>query len=147
MSTEASDTLLAELSKELGLPSLAFNENRVCRLVFDGSRVIDLERDVTGERLTVYSTLGPEPAPAVCRDLLVDCGTVCREANGAALALDVERSEIVLCQTLALDQIDAPRLAQLLTVVLKTAERWSSRLQDGPGEVQAIGQGTTWTRV
>lgn len=141
-----SDTLLADLARTLGLPTLQFNAQRVCRLMVDNRCEIDMECNPDGTVLTIYTSLGRALSSAICRELLTEAGKVGQETCGATFGLDADRDEILLAGTLPVANLTGAELATILESYVDVAARWTPRLSDVSGD-QAVVAGATWTRV
>ncbi len=55
------DELLAELGARMSLSGAVFDDNRACRLSFDGRLHVDLEAPTTARTLNAFGVVGPVP--------------------------------------------------------------------------------------
>lgn len=125
------DQLLLDLGQAAGLAQpLRFDEHGCARLVFDGQLAIDFERDADAGLLQVYSVLGPLPAQgreALLLQLL-QANLFGADTGGAALAVDADTGEVVLCRSAAAEGLAAPAFVQLVEQFVAVAEDWRERL-------------------
>ncbi len=125
------DQLLLDLGQSAGLAQpLRFDERGCARLVFDGQLAIDFERDADAGLLQVYSVLGPLPGQgreALLLQLL-QANLFGADTAGAALAVDADTGEVVLCRSVAAEGLPAPAFVQLVEQFVAVAEDWKERL-------------------
>ena len=126
-----SDQLLLDLGQSAGLAQpLRFDEHGCARLLVDGHLAIDFERDDDAGLLQVYSVLGPLPAQgreALLMQLL-QANLFGADTGGAALAVDGDTDEVVLCRGVAAEDLAAPAFVQWIERLVAVAEHWKDRL-------------------
>src|SRR5262245_42396363 len=95
---------LKQLGQDMGI-TLALDENRACRLVFDNRIEVDIEAPENAPDTVYFSgAVGIIPASdreAAYRSLL-EANLYGRGTGGAVLALDSDYNEIMLQRTLAI---------------------------------------------
>jgi len=127
------DALLGELARDLGVSQLALDRNGVCRLVFDGKVVVDLEPSHDGRALHMYGVVARIPAEG--REglfaSLLDANYFGQGTGKAALAIDSQNNEVVLQQQLELETLAASSFAQELQAFTDRLEDWQRRLEKG----------------
>lgn len=125
MSTHAAAELFSALGQHLGIPALALDPSGCCRLVFDGSRLVEMR--LAPQRLllcaNVTGTLGTEQAR-----LLLQANAWGAGSAGGWFALS-EQGSPCLHFALALEGVTAPQLLNQLELLLNTVETWEQRLQ------------------
>ena len=127
--------LLAELGKNMGIPSLKLDENNVCRLVFDKKMTVDMEASSDGKKGYIYSVVCPIPIETVEKEKLFDA---LMEANlfghgtgGSTFAADITAKEILFCRTLEIDKVNFTEFANVLEVFLNNLEIWLDKIKQG----------------
>ncbi|MGE0331174.1 MAG: type III secretion system chaperone [Ramlibacter sp.] len=139
---ESAHSLLAAYSQHAGVPGLKFSADGCARLLFEDAVAIDLEVDPGGDRIQIYSVLGPVPAgprEQLYRRLL-EGNLFGSQTGGAALSIDPVQDEVLLCRPYGLDADDAEHLAKVLEEFAGAAAHWRKLL--GGGELTA-GAGDT----
>ena len=119
------DELLREFGSRSGLGSLARNREGVCRLVFNGGLIVDIEAQDRAPDLHITATVGPlslDASTGLLRSLLA-ANLMIRENGGAALALDLNRDEIVLHRQLPLEGLGYAVFERNLEAFLNHLER------------------------
>jgi hypothetical protein len=137
--------LLNHLGVAMGLPALAFDEQGCARLMFDGKLEVNLEHDSDTGLLQVYAVLGPVPArgrEALYRSLL-EANLFGGQTFGATLAIDGSQQEIVLCRSVAPEEISSPGFAALIEQFVAATESWQQRIGAGGGEAAAPAPGAS----
>lgn len=128
MSTNAAAELLSALGQQLGIPALAPDSNGCCRLVFDGSRLVEMRLAPAPQRLllcaNVAGTLATEHA---C--LLLQANAWGAGSAGGWFALS-EQGSPCLHFALTLEGATAGQLLAQLELLLNTVETWERRLQE-----------------
>ncbi len=125
------EQLHSELGACMGLANMHLDDAGMCRLVFDGTTNVDLERDPHGETtLLLHAALGsvpPEGKQALYLRLLGG-NYLARETLGHVLAVDADAGEVVLCGNVDVENADVKILAEVLTTFVQTAQEWSRRI-------------------
>jgi Tir chaperone family protein CesT len=119
------DDLLREFGSRTGLGTLARNRDGICRLIFDGGLVIDIEAPDHDPDLYITAAVGPletDAGSALLRDLLAT-NLMGKESAGAALALDQTRDEIVLCRQLPVEALTYRAFERAIESFLNHLER------------------------
>ena len=121
-----------QLVRELGLRlslSLVLDQNGMCRMVFDGKTIVDLEAlRGEGEKFIIYATvakLRPGPREALYRALLE--ANLPGDTNGD-FSVDIERSEVLLQRTFNAERVTPPYVAEVVEKFVKRAAAWSERI-------------------
>ncbi len=130
------EAAIAELGQKMGV-TLQLDDNRACRLVFDGQLSVDIEAPTALPDHLIMSCgvspdLFPQAREAVLRSLL-HANLFGQDTGGGVLALDEARGEVVLQRTLAMAQCDLEDLLGALELMLQTAQGWVDRLQTERG--------------
>lgn len=130
------DDAIAQLGQKMGV-ELKLDENRACRLVFDGTINVDFEApDALADQLVmscvVAADVFPEGREAVLQSLL-EANLFGRGTGGGTLALDEERGEILLQRALTMSHADLQDLVNAMEQLVQYAEAWTERLKKGPG--------------
>jgi hypothetical protein len=125
--------LLGELARHLGVNELALDHNGVCRLVFDGKVVVDLEPSRDGRSLHMCGVVARIPAEG--REGLfaglLDANYFGQGTGRAVLAIDSQNNEVVLQQQLELETLAASSFAQELQAFTDRLEDWQRRMERG----------------
>jgi hypothetical protein len=140
----AVDDLLREFGARSGLGPLARNNDGICRLIFDGGLVVDIEAadgDPDLHLTAVVSPLRPDAGGALLRDLLA--ANLAKESCGAALALDVTRDELVLCRQLPVETLSYPVFERTLDAFLNHIERCRAYLNNSVDAAAGAPPGAT----
>ena len=127
------DNLLGMFGQQLGVGALTFDENGVCRLVFDGKFDMDIESADDGVALYVYAVVGQVPAgnrETVYAELL-SANLFGAGTGGATFAIDRERNEIVLSRCFRADATDFHVFVNEVESFVNYLELWADRLQAG----------------
>ena len=135
-------SLLAEFGSETGLGECPMDEEGVCRLVFDGDLVVDVEQEDIEEGqagFVLYSAVGLLPAddPKVLRRLL-GANLFARGTNDAVLALDEQLDEVVLFRRCEPEQMDYAAFVSVLTDFVNQLEYWREDLARGCAEEEGV---------
>lgn len=123
--------LLEVFGQHLGIGKLKFNDNGVCRLVFDEKFDTDIEMTDDGAAFFIYAVVGKAPTednPAFYRELLTANLFGTGTGNGA-LALDASRNEIVLSRRFSQDLSDVNLFAAEVEKFVNHLELWTDRLR------------------
>lgn len=125
------DDAIGQLGRQMGF-ELALDDNRACRLLFDGTLAVDIEApralpDTLVMSCKVAGGLPADGREAVLR-MLLEANLFGRGTGGGVLAIDDERDEIVLHRTLAMNRADVVDLVDALEQLLQYAEAWIGKL-------------------
>ncbi len=128
------DNLLADLGQRMGLPNLKFNEHGLCRLAFDTTILIDVERGDDPQSVHLYSVLAPIPAEGreALFERLLTANLFGHETGGATFGLDLLNNDIVLSRTLDTTRLDGNDFAAQVDVLVNAVENWSKQLAAAP---------------
>lgn len=132
-STVNIDNLLDRFGRQLGLGKLKFDENGVCRLVFDEKFNTDIELADDGATFYMYAVVGkipPDNREAFYFELLsahlFGAGT-----GGGTFAIDRARNEIVFNRSFSQDLTDLDVFAGEVERFVNYLELWTGRFQNG----------------
>lgn len=135
------DDALSALGRQMNVPALAFNDDGVCRMVFDGALVVDCER-VAGsdEAAWLYAVVASLPAEreAVLMRLL-EANLFGAETGEASLALDSVAGEILLQQKVDTAAMNDAVFAATLERFVHVLEYWRGELAAMPSGAVADG--------
>ena len=125
------DAAVANLGQAMGM-DLKLNENRACRLVFDGNLAVDIEAPaLLPETLVMTCSLSkgipPDSREAFYQSLL-EANFFARGTGGGVMAYDEDREELVLQRMLAINSADEQDIVNALESLLAYAESWIERL-------------------
>lgn len=122
--------LLLEVAESLGLPDLRLNPSGVCQLV-DGALEVTLE-EVPIERVVhLYSVVArvPDHDREAFYARLLEAQLFGREiGENMRFGLEAATQEVLLCQQLSLDGLEAASLISAISQMLNWAEHWQDRL-------------------
>jgi hypothetical protein len=130
MGTMSINDILSEFGSRTGLGALSRNRDGICRLVFDGNLVVDIEAKDGQSDLTITAAVGSsggEIGAAVLREFLA-ANLMIADNAGAALGLDLVRDELVLCRLLPVDGWSYATFERTLDGFLKHLERCRAHL-------------------
>jgi len=131
----AAQGLLSTLGTHIGLADLTFNEENVCRLVFDKAIVVDLEYLPDTHLLQVYSVVGNDPGESVATlRKLLSANLFGQGTGGAVLSLDEDRGEILLSRTFDVSAVDSRVFIEQLDVFASHVEAWTAELVTDSGD-------------
>ena len=135
------DDILMEFGTRTGLGALNRNRDGICRLVFDGGLVVDLEAKDGDADVSITAAVGPlgdDVGAAVLRDFLA-ANMMITENGGAALGLDLARDELVLCRQLPAADLNYATFERTLDAFLKHLERCRAHLAEAETEGPTTG--------
>lgn len=140
------DDAIAQLGQKMGV-ELKLDENRACRLVFDGTLNVDFEApEALADQLVMSCVVAPDVFPegreAVLQSLL-EANLFGRGTGGGTLALDEERGEILLQRALTMSRSDLQDLVNAMEQLVQYAEAWMERLKKGPGAAPEVSMGSS----
>lgn len=124
------DDVLREFGSRTGLGQLARNRDGICRLVFDGGLVVDLEAKDDKADVSITAAVGPlggDVGTAALRDFLA-ANLMIDENGGAALGLDLTRDELVLCRQLPSEGLNYATFERTLERFLTHLQRCRAHL-------------------
>lgn len=138
------EQLLNDLGLTMGLPDLKFNEQGCARLVFDSKTSVNLESDADTGQLQIYTDLCPLPPEgreALYLSLL-EGNLFGLQTQGATLAVDSANHEVVLCRTLAAEELSANAFLAIIESFVNCAEQWRAQIKGGGQQPPAAAQQT-----
>ncbi len=139
--------ILREFGNQTGLDGLSLDENNMCRLIFNGEMVVDIELLSDGKTFFMYATVGKVP-PTKEGELykeLLKANLFGRETGGASFGLYEEKGEILLHRRFDCDSTDYDTFCSALESFVGALEHWRNRLSSWePGDTQK-GQGFNTT--
>lgn len=128
---------LAELIRELGahlrLPDVDPDEDGAATIVIDDTFEIVIEPGEDGRRILISAAVGALPVDAreaVFAELL-EANLVGQGTGTAALAIDPDREEIVLCRVILQTDLDFDDFDQELVVFTNALRYWRERCESG----------------
>jgi hypothetical protein len=123
--------LLSALGAHIGLPNLALSDDNICRIVLDGSLVIDIEHRLGSDNVQAFSVVGPHPGDNVQLLHKLLAGNLFGQGTGGAvLGLDEQRGEVLLCQPFDLSVITSERFISTMEAYVGYAQAWTSEILD-----------------
>ncbi len=124
--------MLMELGEALGLGKLEFNDDGLCRLVFDGKLTVDIELAPDGEGCFFYSTIctAPSESEADLYAALLEANLFGGATGKAVFALDSNRGEILLWREIEGEQTDFQSFSQELERFVNHVEHWGENLKE-----------------
>ena len=123
------DQFLEQLSAQLELSILKFNSDSVCRLIFDGEFVVDLEWVSESHSLHMYSVVNSRASHIEPRYLeMLKANLFGRGTNGSVFSIDTNRDEVLLIQTFATLHLDITTFVRQLELFVDTASYWKQLL-------------------
>jgi len=122
--------ILAELTREIGLEGTQFDENHMCRLVFDDKLAVDFENPPDQNLLLVYASAGklPRDGREQLYKMMLEANLFGLGTGGAVLALDANLDEIILFRRYPSDDIDYDKFKQDLELFLESLEQWQDKV-------------------
>lgn len=124
---------LAELSQQIGLENLAFNEDSVCCLEVADRFAVQIEWEQTSDSLVFLSRVAEPPASGreeLYRTLL-QANFLFHETTGETLCLDPETGDVMLCRVFPLATTSTASLLTEFTYFLQTTDTWADRINSG----------------
>ena len=129
MKEQKASQLLRALGQRIGIADLQFNEDRVCRIVIDGSTVVDVEQLEDEQTFYLISTVGSRvPANADTYELLLRANLFGRGTGGAVLSYDEDKDEVILFQALNAQWFTEEGFASVFEKFLEYTENWIKEL-------------------
>lgn len=129
------DSLLQDLGLQLGIPELAPDETGHCTLSIDGAWTMHIAWYEARQCVQFLTDLGGLPAhdrEAFLAQLLT-ANALFAGTQGATLALDPTREQVVLCRELGLAGLDYIAFEKGLEAFIEQAEHWRARLDAAAG--------------
>lgn len=121
---------LTELGQKMGIERLALDEDNCCRLVFDGSVIVDMEYIEEEQKLYVYSPVCPLPIQdkALFYEDLLKANMFAADTNGSSFAVNEVAGGVILNRVFKPDQMDFNDFCQKLELFVSTVETWMEKL-------------------
>ena len=130
------DQFASQLAARLELSLLKFNNDSVCRLIFDGEFVVDVEWLEASEMLHMYSVVHSRASDLEPKYLqLLKANLFGRETNGSSFSIDVNRDEVLLIQSFRTTNLDMDVFIKSLELFVDTVSHWKHLL--GKSEVDS----------
>ena len=127
------ENLLDRFGRQLGLGKLKFDENGVCRLVFDEQFNADIELADDGASFYMYAVVGkipPDNRESFYLELLsahlFGTGT-----GGGTFAVDRSRDEVVFNRSFSQDLTDPDMFAREVERFVNYLELWAGLFREG----------------
>lgn len=123
------DDVIQAIATAMGVPELRLDEHGCARLRVDGRIDVNFEASGSSHLLHIYCTLGPVPTSDRERtfEQLLSANLFGADTGGAALAIDVEFNEIVLCSDIGNHGWTAELIMSRLQRFIDAAETWQER--------------------
>ena len=124
--------VLAEFGRQIGLDDLAFDDQGIAVLEFDGRPVTFLAEE-EADRLLLYAfpgLLAGDPAHVFGR--LLDANFLAGEEGGAVLSLVPGSDVVALHRAIPAAELDLPSLSAGLERMLADCDRWAGQLHAVP---------------
>lgn len=134
------DDLLAELGARMGLAQAVFDNNRACRLTFDGSLNVDLEAPENARTLNLFGVVGPI-LPGRSADFyehLLESNLPADGEPGPAIGMDPASRELVLLKSFPIEHATLDQLVAGLEQLLSEMETWKAWLESSGHEEPAV---------
>lgn len=127
------NSILLELGKQMGLPNLKLDENRVCRLIFDKKFTVDIEASDDEQTVHIYSALCmiPPRDKEKLFESLLEGNLFGRGTGGASFGLDLEMGEILLSRTVRIEKLDYQDFVNILESFVNHVEAWTNKIDTG----------------
>lgn len=123
--------VLQELGRQMGLDGVKLDDNGVCRLIFDGKIVVDIEAPAA-EKGTVYMYAAVCPLPAEGKEALygtlLEANLFGRGTGGAAFAIDTEMAEVLLYQSFDMEKVEVQEFKESLQHFAAHVGGWMEKL-------------------
>jgi len=129
------NSLLQELGRQLGIPDLAADQTGHCTLSIDNAWTLHIAWSEARNCVQCLTDLGGLPAQdreAFLAQLLT-ANALFAGTQGATLALDPTREQVVLCRELSLAGLDYIAFEKGLEAFIEQAEHWRARLDAAAG--------------
>jgi hypothetical protein len=125
--------LLTELGKQMNLPGLKLDENRVCRLIFDKVLVVDIEASEDGRTIYIYGKAGevPPEGKEEFMGTLLEANLFGKGTGGAMFAVDHHRQSVYLCRILATETTQYQDFTNILEAFVNHLEAWMQKIERG----------------
>ncbi len=125
--------LMAELGERMEIGAFELDFDGGTQIVLDDETVIDIEPDPDGGGFHFYARIGPMPQrgrePVMAA--LLAANRLGQDTGAAALALDRDLDEIVLCRMLDEEGLSFDQFEAALTEFAAVHGAWAERLSDG----------------
>ncbi|MBF5005615.1 type III secretion system chaperone [Diaphorobacter caeni] len=122
--------LLTELGSAIGIPALCLDAQGCCRLMFDGSRLVEMRHVPAQGRWLLTTTLHAAALSSEGWQLLLRGNLVGGGFGGGWAGLD-EQGRAVLHLPMVDADASGPALLQAVELLLNHADRWDKRLMEG----------------
>lgn len=131
------NSLLQELGRQLGIPELSADETGHCTLSIDGAWALHIAWHEARNCVQCLTDLGGLPLhgrEALMAQLLA-ANALFTGTQGATLALDPTREQVVLCREIGLTGLDYIAFEKGLEAFIEQAEHWRARLDSASSAV------------
>ncbi len=142
MNENPAQIFLAELSRQIGIENLAYNEDSVCCLEVGDRLAVQIEWEPVSGFLVFLSRVGSSPSSG--REeffrALLEANFLFHGTAGETLCLDPESGDVMLCRTFPLATTAVATLLGEFTYFLETTDTWADRVENGlPGPTEESG--------
>ena len=135
------ETLLSQLSDQLGVESFELNNNGVASLEFDGQTIVYFEPDADRQCLRMYATVCRWPESEAERNqmapMFLEANWFGRGTDDFVFSLDADFNEIVLEEQFSLDSSPANDISERLGKFLNVIDIWTNRILPTATDVMA----------
>lgn len=125
------DDLMQQLGEELNLPNFRLDDNGVCRLMFEGPTIVDLEYEQETSILYVYSVLAriPNEGRENVYEQLLAANLFSRQTAGNVLGIALEEGEILLTRAVPIEKVEFfDEFTKILSAFIELAKYWAAQL-------------------
>lgn len=141
MSDNNAEQVLREFGEKIGIPTLAFNPDKLCTMAFD-DLITHIELTDNGKQLTFYLWIaeiesGQRADVAVA---IADANYLLAATQGATLGLNSTSGDLVLAMKIPNATLTVASLEQTLEALVNLAKSWQQRLAKGlhPEELESL---------
>ena len=138
MEQGALNASLSALGQLMGLPTLCFDDQGCCQLVFDERWLVTLVREDARARLYLHCPISPpgaaERLDASVLQVMLQANFMGRGARGGTLAIGQDQRACVQCEFPYAEAADERMLMSAIEQLLVSAENWAARLESSPAE-------------
>jgi hypothetical protein len=122
------DEILAEFGQKTGLGNLKLNEDGLCRLVFDSSLIVDVERTASG--FVLHSVVGQIPSTEKTQffEMLLQANGPDHVVGQTAIGIDTNLNEALLYQNFTDMNVSYEFFEKSLDTFLGQIGKWKARL-------------------
>lgn len=122
------DEILAEFGRKTGLGNLKLNDDGLCRLVFDSTLIVDVERTSSG--FVLHSVVGQVPSVNKSEffEMLLQANGPENVEGQTAIGVDSNLNEALLYQNFTDMNVTFEYFEKSLDIFLSQIGKWKARL-------------------